>query len=325
VFLLNKNNQDVLRFVDRAVGNVYEYIPETQSGEAMRITNTTIPKIQESAWSSSGNSLVLRYLDNDTDNISSFSAKISGTSSTNSLQELTGLFLPSNIKQMAINPNGDKIFSLVDKSDKSGTYGFTTNLDGSGKKVIFGSPISYWNVSWPKENTVTLTTKPTYEDNGLLYFFNPQTYSMDRILGDVTGLSTVTNKDASLVAYSYSENGFFYLNVYDVANRISRNFKIATLADKCVWGNSYTKILYCAVPRIINQNNYPDAWYQGLVSFSDDIWMIDTETGNNEQLYNIGSNEKADIDVFDMKISLDDQYLSFSDKNDLSLWLLKIK
>ncbi len=322
IFLVNKNNQTILRFIDRAVGNVYEYIPEDQTGEPQRITNTTIPKIQETVWSNSGDNLIFRYLDNDTDKISSFSAKIKIASSSDSIGETVGSFLSSNLKQLVINPKGDKTFGLVDKSDKSGTYGFTANLDGSNKKVIFNSPISYWNISWPKENIIAFTTKPNYRDDGLLYFFNTQTYSMDRILGNITGMSTVINKDANLAAYSYSADNSFSLDVYDITNKITKNLKIATLADKCVWGNSNTKVLYCAIPQIIASNNYPDAWYQGLESFKDNIWKINIETGTTEEIYQIGSNENADIDAFDLKISSNDKYLTFSNKNDLSLWLL---
>ena len=148
---------------------------------------------------------------------------------------------------------------------------------------------------------------------------------MDRILGNVTGMTTVTNNDANLVAYSYTLNNSFNLDVYDVTNKISKNFNIATLADKCVWGNSNTKILYCAIPKSIPSDNYPDAWYQGLESFSDNIWKIDTATGNMTEIYQVGSNENADIDAMGLKISPDDQYLSFINKSDLSLWLLQIK
>jgi hypothetical protein len=321
VFFSN-NNQSVLRFVDRAVGNIYQYIPETETGEAQRVTNTTIPKIQETAWSSHGNSLVFRYLDNNTDNIVSFSAKLV-SSSTDALTELTGSFISPNMKELVTNPNGDKIFGLVNKSDKSGTYGFTTNIDGSNKKTIFDSAISFFNISWPKESIITFTTKPSYREAGLLYFFNTQTYSLEKILGNITGMSTVTNKDASLVAYSYSIDNAFALDIYDTVNKVSKDLIIKTIADKCVWGNKNSKVLYCAVPKTISPNNYPDAWYQGEESFGDNIWKIDTESGGVFRLYQIGSNENTEIDAFDLKISLDDQYLSFSDKNDLSLWLLK--
>ncbi|MFH0755525.1 MAG: hypothetical protein V1910_02570 [bacterium] len=323
IFLINKDKQNILRFVDRAIGNVYEYAPENQNGEVQRITNTTIPKIQETVWSNFGDNLILRYLDENTDNIISFSAKIKNisTSSADSLREITGTFLSPNLKQLIINPKGDKIFGLIDKSDKSGTYGFTTNLDGSGKKIIFISPISYWNISWPKENIITFTTKPNYKDIGLLYFFNTQTNSMDRILGNIIGLSTLTNKDTSLTAYSYSINNSFLLDIYDVKNKISINWQIPTLAEKCIWGNN-TKILYCAIPQTIIADKYPDVWYQGLVSFKDNIWKMNIEYGSMEKISQIDSD--IDIDAFNLKISLDDKYLAFSNKNDLSLWLLEL-
>ncbi len=325
VFFLNGSGQNIIRFTDRAVGHTYEYETESLTGSPKRITNTTVPKIQEAVWSNTGDNLVLRYLENNTDNISSFSAKILlDQTILNVPQELTGSFLSLNTKQLAINPKGDKVFSIVDKSDKSGTYGYTTNLDGSSKKTIFDSPISYWNISWPKDNIVTFTTKPSYMDAGLLYFFNTQNYAFDRILGNITGLSTVTNKDASLVAYSSSINGSFSLDVYSAINKISSGLNITTLADKCVWGNSNSKVLYCAIPQTVLTGNYPDVWYQGLVSFSDNIWKINTETGAMEEIYKIGSNKSVTIDAFDLKISLDDQYLSFSNKSDLSLWLLKL-
>ena len=52
VFVTNKNNKTVVKFVDRAVGNIYQYVPGIENGEVTRITNTTIPKIQETVWSS---------------------------------------------------------------------------------------------------------------------------------------------------------------------------------------------------------------------------------------------------------------------------------
>jgi len=328
VFFVNKNNQNVLRFVDRAVGNVYEYLPSSQTGRADRVTNTTIPKIQEAIWSNTGENLILRYLDNNTDNIISFSAKIKNSSSSNATTtpgEITGIFLSPNIKEVVINPKGDKIFSFVEKSDKSGSYGYISNLDGSNKKIIFNSPVTYWNVSWPKDSTIIFTTKPSYNDAGISYLFNTQNYSMNRILGNIVGLSTATNKTADLVAYSSSADSFFYLDIYDIKNRISEGYKIDTLADKCVWGNNNSKILYCAIPDTGSPDNYPDAWYQGLESFSDNVWKIDTETGNVTEIYQIGSNESASIDAMNLTISSDDQYLAFMNKNDLSLWLLQLK
>jgi len=327
VIFTNKNNEDVIRFVDRSNGNIYEYIPSTQTGEPVRLTNTTIPKIQEVSWLNTGDILAFRYLEDDTDNIISFLAKLTVGSSSNreTLGEINGAFITPNIKQLVTNPSGNKFFELFSKDKNTGTYGITLSSDGTGRKQVFDSPVLHWNVSWPKENVITLTTKSSYKYPGYLYFYNPQTGVMDRILGDILGLSTITNKDASMVAYSFSKGNSFGLDVYDVKNKTSLNYKISALAEKCVWGINDSSILYCAVPNSITANSYPDAWYQGIVSTSDNIWSINTKTGESKLLYQIGLKENVEIDVIDMKISPSDEYLTFSNKNNLNLWMLQIK
>src|SRR5205814_2488628 len=110
---------------------------------------------------------------------------------------------------------------------------------------------SFWNISWPKENIITFTTKPSSVDLGYLFFFNTDTGAMDRVLGDVSGMSTLTNNDASLVAYSKSEGVSISLMIYDVKNKINKDLKILTLSDKCVWSAKNVDTLYCAIPQSI--------------------------------------------------------------------------
>jgi len=326
MFFVNKSNQDVLQFVDRANGNVYQYLPQPQSGQATRLTNTTIPKIEETVWSATGNSLIYRYLENDTDTINSFSGAISISSSTNGgLGQVTGAFLDQNIAELVADPKGDKIFGLKEKSDGSGSSGILSNFDGTGKKQIFDSPVSFWNISWPATSIIAFTTKPTYKDFGYLFFFNTGSYTFSRILGDVAGLSTVTNGDASLVAYSGSENNAFGLSIYDVKNKTDKTITIPTLADKCVWSAKDDTVLYCGVPQTIPPDNYPDAWYQGTESFSDNIWMIDTKSAVATELYQTNPAQGENIDMMDLAMSPDDKYLSFTNKNDLSEWMLAIQ
>ncbi len=317
----SSSTQNILRFIDRATGNAYEYIPESNTNEPIRITNTTIPKIEEAIWSPKGNNVVLRYLDNDTDNINTFSGEIkAGLSTSSSLGEITGTYLASNINQLAIDPLGTKVFEFFEKKDGSGSYGMTTLFNGTSKKQIFDSQISLFNISWPKENIITFTTKPSSQYGGFMFFFNTDSKITTKILSNITGLSTLTNNDASLVAYSESQSNSFDLGVYNVKNKTFINFTIPTLVDKCVWGIKNNKILYCAVPNLINPGSYPDSWYQGLESFSDDIWEIDTVHNISTILYQIGNG----MDVVNPKISLDDSYMEFSNKNDLSLWILKL-
>jgi hypothetical protein len=325
VFFIDTNGADILRFIDRAVGNAYEYVPASGT-PATRLTNTTIPKIEEALWSGNGINVFLRYLENDTDTITTFTGKVTLPTATTSgnFGELTGGYLSSDVREIAVDPLGKNIFQIFEKDNNAGSYGMTSLLDGSKKSQIFSSIISYWNISWPKESTITLTTKGSFANNGLLYFLNTSSGKLTQILSGMPGLSTVTNGDASFVAYSQSQGQGFALDVYDVKKGTTESFSMPTLADKCAWGKNDTAILYCAVPTSVNPDSYPDAWYQGQESFSDDIWKIDASKQTMGLLYQIGSNSTANIDAYNLEVSPDDNYLSFMDKNDSSLWILNI-
>lgn len=319
-----RNNTQVLRFIDRANGNAYEFIPETNLTDPSRITNTTIPKIQESIWSSNGNNLVLRYLDDNTDAIVSFTAKTNLSTTTTGISgQMIGSFLQSNIKQLAINPSGNKIFSLLNDVNGNRSIGIFSSLDGSNKVQSFSSPLSDLNISWPKDNIITFATKPTYEKPGYLFFYNTQNNSFTKIIGGAAGMTTLTNGDASLVAYSFTQNNLPNLNVFDVKNNVRKTVQFYDLADKCVWGQNNKTMLYCSAPKNIQPGNYPDIWYQGLISFSDNLWQINTETGETKLLYET-NNTNENIDGYNMVISADDKYIAFQNKNDLSLWLLNL-
>jgi hypothetical protein len=321
--IFRKGSDQKIRFIDRANGNVFE--ANTNSSDIVRLTNTTIPKVYESLWSLSGDSLIIRYLKDDTDTIESYSAKIKLVSSTTNefTGSIIGSFLTDNIYSTAFNPSGTKIFSLVKNSD-GGSYGFISNTDGTVKNQIFSSPASQWLVSWPKDSTISLLTKPSYEYPGVLYFLNTSSGSIRKILGDMYGLAAIVNRDASFVVYSESVRGTSKLRSFNVSTKIYRDLQLETIADKCVWGNNGNTV-YCAVPKDVPNNGYPDAWYQGTVSLSDNIWKIDLDKGTTSMIYEIGKNESADIDAMNLRISSDDKYLIFTNKTDLSLWGLKIE
>lgn len=323
--IIDKGDATKVRFVDRATGNVHEILSNAE--ETKRITNTTIPKILEAVWSSTGESLILRYSVNNNDQIDNFSGKIkSSTSTSNAFSgEITGKVVYKNADSIIINPSGNKSFGLIKNGDLKGSYGLISSLDGSSNKQIFTSEVSEWLTSWPKDNTIMFVTKPSYKQYGYLFSLNTDSGAFDKVFGGIYGLTALVNKDISKIVYSNTSRSSVRLNFLDTKLGVDKNLQIATLSDKCVWGNKDNTTVYCAVPKYIPNNNYPDAWYQGVVSFSDDIWRINVEQGTTELLYQIGTSENVSLDAYDLKISTGDDFLVFTDKNSLSLWGLTIE
>ena len=95
---------------------------------------------------------------------------------------------------------------------------------------------------------------------------------------------------------------------------------VKTLPEKCVWGNTSTTV-YCAVPRNVPNNQYPDSWYQGEVSFSDQIWKIDATNGNTTMLVDpLAISGGEDIDGIKLALDNAGNYLFFVNKKDSFLW-----
>lgn len=312
-----------IHYIYRANGNIYETYAD--SPETKRLSITTIPKVYESMWLPSGQNLIIRYLKDDNQTTETFSVKIIvATSTLNEFEGgVDGNHLPEGISALAINPLGNKIFYLT--NNLNGASGFTAKPDDSSKKLIFESPLIEWLVSWPKEEIITLNTKPSAGIPGYMYFLNSQTGGLTRVIGGINGLTTKTNKTASEVLYSDSIRGTPRLYLYNIKSGESKLLPWNTLPEKCVWGNMQPNNIYCAVPKTFSTGSYPDDWYQGLTSFNDDIWMIDMETMAETQVYDIQKETNNNIDVTELQIDKDDNFLYFINKTDLTFWSLNLK
>jgi tricorn protease-like protein len=146
-------------------------------------------------------------------------------------------------------------------------------------------------------------------------------YNFHKVLGGINGLTTQISPNGKLVLYS---NNNLSLNVYHIDTKVSDTLGVKTLAEKCIW-NKTNDVVYCGVPKSIINAQYPDSWYQGEVSFGDQIWKIDIKTGNATIIMDPGVVNGENIDG--IKFAMDDKenYLFFINKKDSFLWELELK
>lgn len=319
----SRNNKTNIHYILRANGNIYEAY--TNSQEQKRLSITTIPKVYESMWLPDGIRLIIRYLKDNTENVQTFSVKINPATTTLNTFEggVDGNHLPDNIVGLAINPLGDKLFYLT--SGLNGVSGYISKPDGLNKKLLFESPLIEWTISWPKEETITMTTKPSSNVPGYLYFLNSKTGAFSRVIGNIAGLNTKISSSTAEILYSDSIRNIPRLYLYNIKKGESKLLPWNTFPEKCLWSNTDSKIVYCAVPKTFPSGDYPDAWYQGLVSFSDDIWMINTDTQASTLVYDIERETNNTMDITDLQLDKNDNHLFFINKTDLTLWSLSLK
>jgi hypothetical protein len=311
-----------LRYVARATGNIYESFADKI--EERQFSGTIIPKVYEAYFGNKGTSVIMRYLKTDNQTIETFLGTLPKEylgADTTTVNNVTGSFLPENIEDVSLSPDTANVFYLFNIGDNMA--GATINLTTNKKTQIFNSPFTEWLPSWSNAKIITLTTKPASGIPGYMYRIDATTgKNLTEIFGGINGLTTLPSPDGKLVLYS---DDSLSLYVYHLDTKVSDLLGVKTLPEKCVWGNA-SDIIYCAIPKSIIAGAYPDSWYQGEVSFSDQFWKIDIKNGNTTMLLDpttvIGG---SDIDGIKLALDAGENYLFFVNKKDSFLWEFSLK
>ena len=320
-----------LKYVERATGNIYETFADKI--EEKKFSTTVIPMVYEAFFGNKGNSVIMRYLKADAKTIITFVSALPKEllgADPSASNEIKGSFLPEDIKDVSLSTDTLSLFYLFSSGD--GVVGNTYNLSTSKKVQVFDSPFTEWLSSFPISKMITFTTKPSSGIPGYMYTMDPtnKNYNLHEVLGNINGLTTNPSPNGKLVLYS---NDSLSLNIYHLDTKVSDALGIKTLAEKCVW-NKTSDTVYCGVPKSIAAGQYPDSWYQGEVSFGDQIWKIDVKTDNATMIVDpatMNNGEPASPsqggDIDSIKLALDDgeNYLFFVNKKDSFLWELALK
>lgn len=314
--------QKTVRYIERAAGNVFDI--DLQTLEKKRLSNTTLAGIHEGVWDRSGNQIILRFLNNN-DVIKTFSAKVPTTTSITAEGEenpLEGVFLEDDIPYIVSFEDELFYFTFQNRN----LNGYTSSFNGGNREIILSAPFTEWVPQWVDEKTLSFNTKASGSFPGFLYFVDIEGGEFSSILSDIEGLTSNTNPQKTALLYSEIVEGDLELHSYNIEEKSSQKLSIATLPEKCTWSKTRVSVVYCGVPTNIQSGLYPDEWYQGLVSFSDDIWEIDVLRNVSELIVSPSeySGRIEGIDMIDLVVSNNDEYLIFTNKKDSTLWSLQL-
>lgn len=312
-------SSEVMRWIDRATGNIYETSSTTLV--TTRISNTTIPKVYEAYFvGTKGKNILLRTLLDQTDVIETQYGTLQDATPTSTEQAIILSSLPLNMVQTALSPDSSQLFSILPTNIR----GIVSKPDGTSRVNIFDSPFHEWLVTWPTAQNILLTTKPSATADGFAYVLNAKNRAVSKILGGKKGLTTLMSPDGASVLLSESAAGSVDLQLLDVKTGLIKDLFIRTLPEKCVWSKVEKSTVFCGVPQDLSYANYPDVWYQGLISLSDNLWKINTNTGESRQILQPLSIIDTPIDMVNPTLNNKEDYIMFENKSDLSLWSYKI-
>lgn len=336
---VEKAGKTYVRYISRENGYVYDVDPKT--GNTTQLTNTVIPRIYEAYFALGGNTVILRYLKHDDlarkdiikTQIADLVLPVDTTGSTTvSLGSLSSFDpqLPDNIASISISPDGTKLFYILPVND--GVSGTVVNIATRVGVEVFRNSFSEWLPQLLDSGNIILTTKASANVEGYSYLYDTGTKTLSRLVREKIGLTTLSNRRGERMIYSENLLGVTTLGLYDKKGfeldeggiTHTAALQLATLPEKCAWSVSGVRI-YCGAFASTPKAQIPDEWYQGALSFTDTFWTINTDLSDLVFLADPKREVGKTLDVVDPFLDKSEDHFFFIDKNDSTLWSLRLE
>ena len=185
------NNDDTILFYDFS-GNLWQF--KTGDSKPTSIGQMAVENPAEIIWSISEKNIIKTGL-NQTDAGYAFS----------DFNKKTFTNLRVNIKSVVFSPDGGKIaYYLSDGLNTNSLY--TSGPDGKNQKSLIGAlKLRDINLSWPKNNIISMASKPSGLITGNLWVLNTATLGLTRLIDRLYGLEALWSPDGNNFIYSYTD------------------------------------------------------------------------------------------------------------------------
>ena len=299
------SDDDLILFYDFS-GNLWQFKNGDQ--KPTLLDQAAIENPTEAIWSMSGKNIVKAGLNQlgASYAFSDFSKKIF----TN---------LRADIKSIVFSPDGGKIaYYLSDGLNINSLY--TSSPDGKSQRSLIGAlKLRDINLLWPKNNTLSITPRPSGLTTGNLWILNTANLGLTKLIDGLSGLEALWSPDGNNFIYSYTDQNGQNPKLAIYKNGVSKDINnISTLVDKCVWAKDSINI-YCAIPQSWPDSaTLPDDYYKNAFLTTDDLWTINAETGEKNLVFQ-GIGHISNLDI-----NLNNNSLIFISRNSRLLYRLHL-
>jgi hypothetical protein len=317
-WVTDENGRQEVWYVHRENGHLFRH--STKNRESTRLTNTTIPRVQEAVISPQGDYIIYRYIDAGTDNTKTYMANITPTENGDMPYQVQGEFWSDNIKSVNASPLGERVFYLRSTSD--GTIGVVVTMATEEVLVVFESDLTEWRSQWSTNDSITVFNSPAQNTRGFSHTINTKTGEMNKLV-DGRGMTATLSPDNQYVITSKLDNNQYRSYLHTASDTQSNLMTIPTFSEKCGWrpgGN----IFFCGVPTGDFPNPNLRSWYQGVNNFTDELHVFVPESREQENLFGDEEMDMGPFDITDIKVDPNFNFLSFENKRDYILWGLQL-
>lgn len=318
IFVQTRSTSTYLFFVEKSTGNIFK--KDFSTNKIIRVTNTTVPAVEDAVFLNSGKSVVLQTYNRDTKKVETFVADVPQTISENSPISLGApTSLQDNIISFVPSYDGTSLYYLVPTGKGSTLYRYTKE---KGAVFVESLPLKELFLKVTNKDVFAIS-KPSAFIPGYVFRVSPFVI----VYGGKTGFSYLPSPLGGVGFVSMWSSSGLFSYVHSLVNGSDSVLDAQFLADKCSWSPLSTFLL-CGydVSQFIGDSGLPEAWYMGDVSFSDTLYLVNQEGGSYSarEAINLYQESNQDIDLIKPAFDSSSAYFSFINKKDGSLWLLDV-
>lgn len=293
----------VVRYVEQGIGHIYEVSLPT--GNERKLSGTTFSGITDAVVSPDGDYVVM-IADSSLNPV----VKLYYLGEEGNLNESGGEILPPDTDNFSFSDDGSKIYYT--RSDEQGTLGYVYTISAQAGDVIFSVPFSHIKVFW--ENQTIIYNKPSELHPGYVYTLDANNELQSVTNGGVA--LTAFASDGHVVVNKQEDNG--YRGKIVTTNGQTINSALFMLPDKCAGG--VANQIWCGGQLGPVRGSLPNDWYKGLLSFKDELWTINLDTGEATLAESLTDTSGTTIDITDMQSDYTETRIIFTNKNTNYLW-----
>lgn len=296
--------EDKILYYQKEGGDVFAR--DLAKSQSEKISHITIVGMTEAIWSPLRDRAAVFYIDNET--LKAF-LHINNTSVA---------VLPQNMTSFSWSPDGKFIGYGLEKDGKFNLA--TADAAGKNARTIFSNPLRDLRISWVTQDKIALQSPPSGLTEGFLFAYSRANGTLNKLFSSY-GLLSLWSPDGTRIITS-STNGQgknLSLMVRDAAGGELYATGLATFPQKCVWAGN--KEIYCGVPESYPAEAVlPDSYLRGEFHTADRLVRIDVEKKEIRTVFNEGN-----FDIENLLITKKKDYIIFVDRNNGTLWRLKLK
>lgn len=273
--------------------------------QSEKISHITIVGMTEAIWSPVRDRAAVFYIDNET--LKAFLH----------INSASVAVLPQNMTSFSWSPDGKFIGYGFEKDGKFNLA--TADAAGKNARIIFSNPLRDLRISWVTQDKIALQSPPSGLAEGFLFAYSRANGTLNKLFSSY-GLLSLWSPDGTRILTSSAnvQGKNLSLVVRDAVGKELYATGLATLPQKCVWVGS--KEMYCAVPTSYPAEAVlPDSYLRGEFHTTDRLVRIDIEKKEIRTILN-----ESNFDMENLLITKKKDYIIFVDRNNGTLWRLKL-